>query len=351
MPPDPMSVDADQRHAGLLAAKLGALVRGRWDVGELDPSGFPGGAAASAGARAWVLLEGDATRRLGAALAWAAKAGADEVHVLVDDQDAAAVLARRASAFSRPPAVWVVSGRTLDPAQPAAPPAFDAPAPQAELYRPVLVNAGLDVVVERGQLIGEVLGLEVARVVLNAEGMARVDAGVGRFDQEASSMMFADLSETDAAIRAAGIVRRYRRPGASRHPLNQLVPERWLRWLIAQQPELVGAAHLTPVESVLARRNLNERSVASAVGVTIDGAPVLVTCSTGVDLELVPAAADDRLAHAPDAQLVLAVPSRDALPITTALAGQLVHPASVVGVDNDWQSATPTLEPSDGEHR
>ena len=55
-------------------------------------------------------------------------------------------------------------------------------------------------------------------------------------------MMFADLSETDAVIRAADIVRGYRRPGASPHPLNQLVPERWLRWLIVQQPELVGGA-------------------------------------------------------------------------------------------------------------
>ena len=40
------------------------------------------------GDRAWVLLEGDATRRLGAALAWAAKAGAVGVHVLVDDPHA-----------------------------------------------------------------------------------------------------------------------------------------------------------------------------------------------------------------------------------------------------------------------
>ena len=162
-------------------------------------------------------------------------------------------------------------------------------------------------------------------------------------------MMFADLSETDAVIRAADIVRGYRRPGASPHPLNQLVPERWLRWLIVQQPELVGARKLTPVESVLARRNLTERSVATAVGVAADGAPLIVTCSTGVDLELVPAAADDRLAHAPDARLVLAVPSRDALPITTALASQLAEPAEVVAVDNDWQSATPTLAGSDGE--
>ncbi|MDQ6696338.1 MAG: hypothetical protein M3Z46_02630 [Actinomycetota bacterium] len=343
-----MNLDAD-RHAGLLAAKLGALVRERWGVSAIKPSAFPGGAAASVSGRAWVLLEGDATRRLGAALAWAAKAGAEEVHVLVDDAAAAGVLARRASAFARPPVVHQIRGRTLAVAAPAAPPELAVPAPQAELYRPVLSDAGLDVIVEHGQLIGELRGLEVARVVLTFDGSARVDAGVGRFDQEASSMMFADLSETDAVIRAASIVGGYRRPGASRHPLNQLVPERWLRWLVVQQPELVGAKVLAPVESVLARRNLNERSVATALGIDLDGNPVVVTCSTGVDLELVPAAADDRLAHAPDARLVLAVPSRDALPTTTALAGQLLAPAEVVTVDNDWKSASPTLARSQRE--
>ncbi len=338
MPAGPMSLDSD-RHAGLLAVKLGALVRDRWSPGDVRPVAFPRGAAVSVEGRVWVLLEGDATRRLGAALAWAAKAGADDVHILVDDPTAAGVLARRASTFGHRPQVWRVVGRTLASARPVSPPTFEAPAPQAELYRPLLTSAGLDVVVEHGQLIGEVRGLEVARVVVNADGVARVDAGVGRFDQEASAMMFADLSETDAVARAADIVRGYRCPGASPHPLNQLVPERWLRWLIVRRPELVGATTLTPVESVLARRNLNERSVASALGVGVDGSPLVVTCSTGVDLELVPAAADDRLAHACDARLLLAVPACDALPITTALAGALAEPAQVVAVDNYWQSA------------
>ena len=86
-----------------------------------------------------------------------------------------AVLARRASAFARSPVVWQVIGRTLAVAAAAPAQVFAAPGPQAELYRPVLANAGLDVVVERGQLIGEVRGLEVARVVLN-----RRRCGAGR---------------------------------------------------------------------------------------------------------------------------------------------------------------------------
>lgn len=38
--------------------------------------------------------------------------------------------------------------------------------------------------VEGGELMGELLGLEVARVVVGDDGSAHVEAGVGRFDRE-----------------------------------------------------------------------------------------------------------------------------------------------------------------------
>jgi hypothetical protein len=153
-------------------------------------------------------------------------------------------------------------------------------------------------------------------------------------------MMFAELSETDALARAAALVSEVRRPGAPRHPLNQLVPERWLRSVLVQQPALVGAASLRSVGSAVPRANLKDTGIATAIGTDADGRDVVVTCSTGVDLELVPGAADDRLAHAPDARLVLAVPARDALAVTTELASHLAVPAEVVTVDDDWRMAT-----------
>ena len=113
-----------------------------------------------------------------------------------------------------------------------------------------------------------------------------------------------------------------------------------LRSVVVARPGLVGASELRPVGSAIARANLKETGVATAVGTTLDGAPVVVTCSTGVDLELVPSAADDRLTHAPDARLVLVVPTRDALPVTTELAAHLASPAEVVPVDDDWQMET-----------
>ena len=61
-------------------------------------------------------------------------------------------------------------------------------------------------------------------------------------------------------------------------------------------------------------------------------------CSVGVDLDLVPAAAEARLVLAPDAPLLLAVPERDDHPVTRALAVQLKDPAQIVAVSGDWRS-------------
>jgi hypothetical protein len=335
-----MTLDPARRSA-LLATKLRALVDGRWDVGtEARPGGFPDGASLvdPAAGRTWVLVEDNAERRLGGALAVALRAGADELHLVVDGAaaDAGPVLARRAACFDPAPRVWRTDDRDLVPVE-AAPPATDPPpAPEAELYRPVLRVAGLDPVVEGGDLIGELRGLEVARVVV-ADGEARLEAGVGRFDREAGSMMFADLGETDSVARAVDIVARYRTPGAERHPLNTLVPERWLRSVVVADPTLVGAAELRPVGSAVPRRNLRDDGVATAVGTDLGGAPVVAVCSSAVDLDLVAAAVDDRLTHGPSARLLLVLAERDAAPITRDLAALVADGAEVVTVADDWR--------------
>ncbi len=335
-----MSSLPDDRRSQLLATKLRVLATERWHPeSELVPGAFPAGATLldAEGGRAWVLVEEGAERRLGAAMAVAARAGARELHLVVDDPDAAGVLARRSALFTEPPHVWRSEGRTLVAVEPAPPATDPPPAPEAELYRPVLVAAGLDPVVEGGNLLGEYLGLEVARVVVDPDGSARVEAGVGRFDREVGAMMFADLGETDSVARAVDIVARSRKVDARRHPLNHLVPERWLRAAVVARPAVVGAAELRSVGSSLPRGSLGEEGVATAVGVDVDGQPIVVVCSTGVYLDLVPSAADDRLTHAPDARLVLVVPARDAVPVTTELATRLVHPAVVHAIDGDWR--------------
>ncbi|MBX3312866.1 MAG: hypothetical protein KF906_00985 [Actinobacteria bacterium] len=314
----------------------------RWEVpADAVDAPFPNGATLRGDGVVWVLVEDDAVHRLGAVLAIACRAGASEVHVVVAEPADAAVLARRASLFTLPVSVWTLDGTDLVPAE-AAPPADDpAPSPEAELYRPVLREAGLDPVVEGGVLLGELRGLEVARVVdADDAGATRVEAGVGRFDREAGAMMRAGMSESDSLDHVVDVVGPLRSAGAARHPMNQLVRERWLRSVLVADPALVDAAELRPVGSAVPRANLTEAGVASAVGVDPAGAPVVVTCSVGVDLDAVPSAADDRLSHAPDARLLLVVPAADAAPITRELVDLLAIPAELVTVGDDWATGT-----------
>lgn len=332
-----MSLNDGNRLDRLRAAKLRALVSTRWTLpGDVVEAPFPSGAVLRDEQRVWVLVEDDAIHRLGAVLAIALRAEVDEAHVVLDDGESASVLARRAGLFRLPVSVWTTDGPALVAATPAPPAPETAPAPGAELYRPILQEAGLDPLVEGGELIGELLGLEVARVVVDDEGDARLEAGVGRFDREAGAMMRAGMPEADSVQAVIDQVRPLRRADAERHPMNQLVRERWLRSVLVADPSLVGAAELRPVGSAVPRRNLNEDGVATAVGVDLAGAPIVVSCSTGVHLDFVPSAADDRLSHAPDARLVLVVPALDAAPVTRELVRELAVPGELVTVDDRW---------------
>ena len=151
-------------------------------------------------------------------------------------------------------------------------------------------------------------------------------------------MLHGDLAPDDAVAKVVATVREHRRAGAAHHPLHQLAAERCLRARLIAEPELVGAVELWAVESPVARRNVKEPAPAAVVGRDSDGRSVVAVCSTGIDLDLVPAAADVRLAWAPEARLVLVVPERDAHSITRALAAALVAPAEVVTLAGDWRA-------------
>jgi hypothetical protein len=112
---------------------------------------------------------------------------------------------------------------------------------------------------------------------------------------------------------------------------------------------LVGLATLRPVEGARPRPNLSERDVALAVGEDAAGDPVVVACSVGIALDLVPTAADGRLvvdttsgmhADTPPSRLLLALPARDDHPGTRRLAARLATPATVVPIPGDWRAAS-----------
>jgi hypothetical protein len=293
--------------SALLAAKLRALT----DAPGADAADFPGGAALVDGAAAWLLLDVDPLTALGPALVWAERRGATNLTLLIDGD--ASVVARRAALFRDAPVVLAIAGTTTRPAEPAPVP-VQLDAPSAPDLAGLLVDADLEVVVEDGILRGEVRGLEVARVVHGTTSTGtpidgpQLEVGVGEADREMTALVHAGLPPMDQLARVRDIVLEHRRADAERHPLNQLAPERWLRSALVSDPGQVGCSELHPAPPAVPRPNLRDPAVAIARGRDTAGADVVVACSVGVLLDLVPAAADARAALAPDARLLLAVP-------------------------------------------
>lgn len=336
-----IALDPEQR-SRLLAAKLAALVRAEHPDAPGDgpaPGGFGGIAAVAVDGVAWVLAdpEADPSRSVGPALAWAGQRSCRDVHLVVDGP-VAGVVARRASYFATPVRVSRLDGRTLTPATPTPFEERQLPDPDALALIGLLEEAGVDVSVEHGEILGEVLGLEMARVVPDEQTGARVEVGVGRHDREAFGMLHGDVPTANALRQVIDAVRAHRRAGAPAHPLNRLAGERWLRARLVAEPTRVGAKTLVPIEGTVRRAGVKDVVPAPAVGALDDGTPVVVVASVGIDLDLVPAAADARAAHHPDAELVLVVPERDVHPVTERLAAALHHPARVVGLPGDWRA-------------
>jgi hypothetical protein len=341
-----VSESASERHGRLVGIKLRALVGdhlGR--TIDADPEPFAPGAALAVGPSAWVFLETDPERRLGSALAWAIRHDADHLNVIAES--GTGTLARRAAEFTMPITVWHAEGRLLLPAiaEPISPPV--AAAAEHLRFNGLIVEAGATPVVEHGVVSGEVRGLEVCRVVADADlGTVRLEVGVGRPDREAFQLIHGDVPPVEALARVVEAVTKYRNVDVPQHPLNRVARERLLRWRLEQDPALVGAVNLEPVAPPLPRRNVNEGGACSAIGTGTRGGVVLAVCSTGVDLDVIPYAADARLAAtggssvaaAPgvdggELHVVVALPSRDLVSLTHDLAARLVQPVELVPVD------------------
>jgi hypothetical protein len=332
LPADP------QRRAALLNLKLRALVRDHLghDIGDVSgtaPVAFGRGAAVVSDGTAWILVAEHPARSLGGALAWAGRQpAAHDVSIIAEA--GTGVLARRAELFEHPAAVWHAVERVLVPAIPEAHPApVDLDPAHADL-RELIELGGAEPVVEHGVLAGEVRGLEVCRVVTDvATGEVRLEVGVGAHDREAFLMIHGGRPTVEALADVVAAVESHRRPGAPFHPLNTLGAERFLRWSVLREPERVGAKALHVAAPPVLRANVKDPVPAVALGVTVSGQPVVVVCSTGIDLDLVPFALDARQMHDPEAELVLVVPRRDASPVTAMLAAAARRPPTIVPWD------------------
>ena len=324
-------MDEGTRRAQLLSLKLLALVREhRGSADGLEPGEFGAGAALLAGSTAWVLLDRQPERGLGAAIAWARRREASELHVLAES--ATGLLARRAQQFGLPISVWHVEGRVLLPAVaeslPVPPPVERA----HEHWRASIVEGGALPTVEHGVLAGEVEGLEVCRVVTDAyTDEVRLEVGVGAHDREAFMMLHGNKPTVVALADVVQAVRAHRRPGADRHPLNMLAQERALRVRLVGEPSLIDASSVTVAEPPVPRPNLKDPVPCVALAV-IAGVPTAVVCSSGVDLDLVPFAVDARAALGV-ADAVIVLPARDAIDAQRRLAALATPPIGIVTVD------------------
>ena len=333
VPPDP-----DLR-ARLLATKLSSVVRGEIGDGGLRPGRFALGAALTAGERAWVLLDTDIDdgTGLGAALVWARRNGARKLDLVADV--ALTVAARRAGEFTVPIRVSRLDGRDAVAVDPAPQPS-SRPARSSHLTLvPDIEAAGATVVVEHGVVTGEVCGLEVCRVVDSAVGDGvQLQVGVGVHDRDAFALIHGDVPPRAALAGVVAAVAAARSPDARGHPLSRLAPERQLRWRLEQEPWLVGMDSVHHAEAPVPRRGLKHRTPCTALGRRRDGSAAVIVCSVGVDLDVIPYAADARLAMAgvgaggpsSPVQTLVVLPERDLLPVTRHVADELRHSVSFV---------------------
>jgi hypothetical protein len=326
-------VPADQQQRSrLLGIKLGALVRDHAGEAPAVLGVFGGGAALVRDGEAWVLGDEQPARVLGQAMAWARQQGCERVHVLAERKTG--LLARRAGYFDPAPLVFRVEGRSLVPADPEPLPVPAGMDPALGDLVDLIEAGGAEPVVEHGVLSGEVLGLEVCRAVRDPHlGVVRLEVGVGAHDREAFQLVHGDVPPVDALSDVVAKVAAVRRPGGEDHPLRRLGAERLLRWQLVQSPGLVGAASVYVAQPPIPRPNLKDPVPCVAAGEDTEGHPVLVVCSVGIDLDLVPFAADARAGDGREGvRLLVAVPERDAHPVTRALLARLRDPAELVAV-------------------
>lgn len=288
---------------------------------------------------AFVFQEQSGPAALTAALLWARRRRALRLVLFCDE--GGPVSARLARYFAFEVEVRMVQGASSSLARPEPLPVV-LPGPDGtDGLLAELRSHGLEPVLEEGSWRGELLGLEVARLVVwpletGGDGELHLEAGVGRFDRDAAAVMHQGEPPVEGLERAVGLVGRHRFAGAPPHALSRLARARWLRAVAIADPARVGATQLQAVQTSFPADNVREEAPAAALGTTPKGDPVLVVFATGASLELVPVAADTRALQAPGALLRLGVPARDRHPAIEALAALLVEPAEMVAVEPEW---------------
>lgn len=255
--------------------------------------------------RGYALILAAGPKAFGMAMVWAARFEISDLTLMVDPDAGPGDHARRAAAFAVPPTVMVVDGARLIDADPAPSRVFTVNAPDGvDTGVALLRSAGLDVVIDDGAVIGEYLGLEVARVISTDDG-GDVQVGVGAIDREANRMLHGDATPEDVLRRVVSEVASHRRAGAEFHPLSRMARERWLMRTLIDDPALIDVAPLVELAATEPRRGLRNSAPVGALAEGPNG-PVLVMATAGADVSVVGVAADLVIRETPARLIVVA---------------------------------------------
>ena len=215
-----MSIDDESRLARLRLRTLVASHQSRLSdvTDEVIGADFSLGASVIIGTSGWVLVLQTPERGLGPALLWMNRHQLKTVNVIVEAS--AGVIARRAQLFALNIKVWSVVGNELIAATPS-PIETRVTVPGHHLkFAEMIEQAGATVVSEYGVLAGEVMGLEVCRVVEDPQSKsgARLEIGVGIHDRELFQMVNGNSPTVESLAKVVQTVSRYRLESAMTSP-------------------------------------------------------------------------------------------------------------------------------------
>lgn len=329
-----MSLDPAQR-AGLERARAIALAREQFEldasIDGVEVDAAPFGVTVHSSDRAVVVVSSDDLAVLGGVLVWIDRLALKSVALVTEHH--AGVHARRAAVLAPEAAVYesvdamahLVEAAPLGRPQPSL--------PDDTRLIALIERSGAQAVVEDGIVRAEVSGLEVGRIVTGDDGSV-LEVGVGRFDREAGAVLHGDRPTESTLVDVIARVKAHRYTGALSHAINRIGRERWLRDLIRLDPGLVGIENPQLVDPIPPRTSLLEAGPAALCGQVGDDR-ILVACTVGADLGLVPEMAD-LIAAVEATRALVVIPERDHLPYLDSLLARLPMPAVVQSIVVPW---------------
>jgi hypothetical protein len=283
---------------------------------------FPFGAGLTHQHRGALYVIRDHIRTIGPTLLWMQKHQITEVDLVIEGD--AGIPARRAQSLTCNLRVWQMHNGNLQPATPAPHLPKIQPPDSHEQFTSLIQQCGADVVREHGILTGEVLGLEICRVVDTPEG-PKLEVGVGAIDRETFQLVHAHRSIEDSLTEVATIVRQHRTPGAPHHPLGKMAGERLLRHHVLNNPHLINATTLQPAEPPLPRTSLRDHNPCVATGTTTANEPLIAVFTDTIDIDIIGFAIDAIEREHSTAELTLVAESRNITPSLRSTMNHITH--------------------------